>query len=174
MTNSEALRGILRVSSFVGRIAGRADSESGHVAAELLDGPTDQTRVDTAAQQRADGYVREETFLDCADEESFGFFERFRERWLCGRRGRWLPVGAFLQFAVGPLDNARGANLVHVAINRALIGDVAPLQIFGDREIVDLTREATRAQRACRRGESELSVLRGVEQRFDAESIAHE
>src|SRR5689334_5025358 len=106
MTNSEALRGVLRVSSFVGRIAGRADSESGHVAAEFLDGPTDQTRVDATAEQRADGHICEETFLDCTDEESFGFFERFRERWLCGRRGRWLPVGACLQFAVGALDNA--------------------------------------------------------------------
>src|SRR5689334_6088420 len=85
-----------------------------------------------------------------------------------------MPVFACLQFAVGPLDDARGSDFLSAAIDRALICYITEFEIFSECYVVDLVDEAGRAQRSYRRGESNLPVAAGVQKRLDAETVAHQ
>src|SRR5688572_6879971 len=174
MTNAESLRGVGGVGSFVGRIAGSADCECRNIAAEMRDGPTNEARVDAAAQQRADWNVGEQASLNGADEEAFCLFDGLGKRRLFAGWYRRTPVFACADSARGPFDECPCRNLADAAINRTVVSDVPEFEKIGDREVVDLVRKAAGAQSTGGRGESDVSVVIGVKKRFDAQAIANE
>src|SRR5262249_33780396 len=146
-----------------------------NVGVRLAHGPADQRGIDAAAQEYADGHIRDEAQAHGFDEQTFGLVDGFFEGDARGfvDRGKG-PVVALAKLARAPFQNAGWRHFVNALVDGARIDDVAELEVFGNGLGIDFAAETRGAERADGGSERDAIGRDGVSKRLHPEAVAHE
>ncbi len=175
MADAELPGGCHGVRRFVEGISGGSDCKSSEIAAELGYSPADQAGVDAAAEQGAHRNIGLKAQLDSFEKQAFGFIERLGKAWAAGRdRFGRLPVLAEAKVPGGPFGDGGRRKFLYAGVDGAIVGDIAELQIFGERLRIEGSRQARIPQRAHGRRKSQPAGVFDITQRLYAEAVARQ